>query len=103
VATIGQFDPNPVSASDPQGDFVARIVADSAETVPNLIGRSVAFFYDDDNKFDGEVTDHQGNEVTIKYYIETPVTFNLYRVTVSSHPGSTSGTIFGNEKIRLKP
>jgi hypothetical protein len=103
MATVGQFDPNQISASDPKGDFVARIVPDGAETVPNWIGRAVTFFYDVNNKFDGDVVDHQGNEITIVYRVETPVTFNVYKVAISSRAGSSSGTIFGNEKIRLDP
>jgi hypothetical protein len=67
VATIGQFYPDTISLADLQSDFTAVVTPGPAETVPNLVGRHVTFNKNKDHFFEGLVSDHSGNQVTIEY------------------------------------
>jgi hypothetical protein len=102
VATIGQFHPEKISASDLQADFTARVSADWSETVPNLINREVTFFFDSTNQFRGTVTDHQGNEITIEYRFYGPVAFTDYSVCIIGG-ASSSDNLYGTDLIELIP
>jgi hypothetical protein len=98
MATIGQFNPNPISTSDPQGDFTAVVTPDLSEMVPNLKNRMVKFNQGTTTFFRGTVADHQGNEVVIEYNTKIK---GIFLVIIVSPDGLASKDIKSSEAIEV--